>query len=103
MEVFVALPVALQALLIGLALLGLAIGLRWVAARRPRPYVPSPVKLPVETKAADAGVLVAQPGGRLIFVNERAREYFGLNGQTPNLHQMAQQARPGETFLELFV
>src|SRR5574337_1100586 len=104
MELPASLPLAIALLAVGAVFVGLTVaGLRWFAARRPPPYVASPVKLPVERQPADTAVLVAQPGGRVLFVNERARQFFGLNGEEANLWHMAQRARPSETFLELFV
>ncbi len=104
MELAASLPLAIATLTLGAVLLGLTVvGLRWLAARRPEPHVASPVKLPVERRPADTAVLVAQPGGRVLFANDRARQFFGLNGEDPNLWRMAQRARPADTFLELFV
>ncbi|MGH2523689.1 MAG: hypothetical protein ACRDH2_14390, partial [Anaerolineales bacterium] len=96
-------PTAIAAILLGAGLLGLLlISLRLFAARWVRARVTSPVALPVDTEGIEAGVLLAQ-GGRVLFANERAREFFGLNGQTPNLERLAQKAQPAETFRELFL
>src|SRR5204863_7771317 len=40
-------------------------------------------------------------GGQVLFVNHRARQFFGMDGQEPNLWRMAQQTQPLDTFLEL--
>jgi PAS domain S-box-containing protein len=102
MELAASLPLAVATLALGAVLLVLtAAGLRWLAARRPLPVVASPVRLPVESQAPDTAVLVVQPGGRVLFANERAQQFFGLNGEAPNLSRMAQRVRPSETFLEL--
>jgi PAS domain S-box-containing protein len=104
MEPAASLPLAIALLAVGAILLGLTVvGLRWFAARRPVPHVASPVRLPVEHQPADTGVLVVQAGGRVLFVNDRAKQFFGLDGEDPNLWRMAQRARPADTFLELFV
>jgi len=104
MELAASLPLAIAILTVGAIFLGLTVvGLRWFAARQPPPYVASPVKLPVERQPADTAVLVAQPGGRVLFVNDRAKQVFDLNGEDPNLWRLAQRARPSDTFLELFV
>src|SRR5574341_1003566 len=103
MELVASLPLAIAILTVGAVFLGLTVaGLRWFAARRPPPYVASPVRLPVERQPTDTAVLVAQPGGRVLFVNDRAKQFFGLDGEDPNLWRMAQRARPSDTFLELF-
>lgn len=94
---------AVWSIALGLGLLALVwFGLQMLAPRRPLVHLPSPVTLPVEPDP-DTGVVVAQqPGGRVVFANERARKFFGLNGDTPNLEAMSRRVRPTDTFLELF-
>lgn len=49
----------------------------------------------------DAALLI-QPGGRVVFANEEAREWFGLGPEElPHLEYLARRARPRETFLSL--
>ena len=51
--------------------------------------------------SADA-LLVAQGQGKVIYANESARQWLGMNGGTPHLEQIAQIAQPTNSFLELF-
>ncbi len=93
---------ALAAIGLGTGLLVVALAaLRVLTLRTPFAYVASPVSVPVEPDA-ESGVLVAQAGGRVLFVNERAREFFGLDGAAANPVNMARQVRPSDTFLQLF-
>ena len=106
MELFSSLPLAIGVILLGAGLLAVTgLSLRWLAARRPAPIVASPV-LPLRAvahEANDTGVLVVETGsgGRLLFVNERARQFFGLDSQTPNLERLARQVEPPEALWEL--
>ncbi len=47
-------------------------------------------------------MIVARPGGRVDYVNARGRDWFQMDGETPDLNRMAQSARPRDLFLELF-
>src|SRR5690606_6787514 len=49
---------------------------------------------------ASSGVLVAEPGGRLV-ANAPARALFGLNGEQPSLSVVLQQTQPADRLLEL--
>src|SRR5712692_1934477 len=101
MELPTTLPTAMAAILVGAGLLGaVLLSLRWIKARWLQPHIASPVTLPLE-REAEEGVLVTQAGGHVLFVNKRARQFFGMDGQEPNLWHMAQQAQPLDTFLEL--
>src|SRR6185436_14124670 len=92
---------AMIAILIGAGLLGVVIAsLRWIKAGWLQPHVASPVTLPLE-RESDTGLLMTQAGGQVLFVNQRARQFFGMDGQEPNLWRMAQQTQPLDTFLEL--
>ena len=49
-----------------------------------------------------AAALVIQEGGRLVEINELARQMFHIpGGQIPDLEQLARQIKPTELFLEL--
>jgi PAS domain S-box-containing protein len=106
MQSVATLPTAIAATALGLGLLGLVwLVLRltgrssaWTAAR-----VPPPVTLPVEHGEAEAAVLWAEAGGRLKFVNDRARELFGLRGPLPTMWQLARKVQPAEAFEGLLV
>src|SRR5579859_4934279 len=47
-------------------------------------------------------VIVAEGRGHIVFVNDKARLWFGMNGGEPNLEVLAEQAHPADNFLELF-
>ncbi len=47
-------------------------------------------------------VIVAEGHGHLVFANDKARSWFGMDGGEPNLELMAQRAQPAEPFIELF-
>jgi PAS domain S-box-containing protein len=51
---------------------------------------------------SDDAVLVSREHGQLVFVNERARSWLGMNGGQPSLEHIAAQAQPADNFLELF-
>jgi PAS domain S-box-containing protein len=97
-------PTALAAIFVGLALLGLmALSLRWFQARGPKPiaHLPSPVSMTSDVQP-EAAVVVAERGGRVVFANERARQFFGLNGELPSLGRLLRQANPADGLLGLF-
>ncbi|HEX2908220.1 MAG TPA: GAF domain-containing protein, partial [Phototrophicaceae bacterium] len=50
----------------------------------------------------DDAILVSREHGQLVYINDRARGWIGLNGGEPNLELIAQLAQPTESFLELF-
>lgn len=86
----------------GAGLLGGTLGLGlWFARRQLRPVVAAPVALPAEYAQANAGVLLTR-GSRIEFVNERAKEFFDLNGQLPRLERLRQKVQPAEEFMALF-
>ncbi len=58
--------------------------------------------VPVNLVDSSDAVLVAEGRGRLVFANQKARAWFGMNGDEPNLEAIAQQAQPAASFLELF-
>src|SRR4051812_43850602 len=98
-------PTALAAILLGAALLALAIfGLRWVRLRGPRlrtgatAGAHAPVTMPADPPP-DTGVVVAERGGRVVFANARARQFYGLNGDLPTLGQLLRQTEPRDPFL----
>ena len=98
------LPTAVAALVVGVALLALmALGLRWFQSRglRPAEYLPSPVSVADEVPP-ETGVVVAERGGQVVFANERARLFFGLNGELPSLGRLLRQTEPADNLLGLF-
>ncbi|MBN1203181.1 MAG: GAF domain-containing protein [Anaerolineae bacterium] len=63
---------------------------------RPRPVVP------VNLMDSDEAVLVAEGRGRIVYANDLARQWFGMNGGVPNLALMAQMVHPPDTLHDLF-
>lgn len=47
-------------------------------------------------------VLVSREPGQLVYANPSARIWLGMNGDEPNLEQIARLAHPADSFLELF-
>jgi PAS domain S-box-containing protein len=90
-----------------LALAGvLILGLTWLVLRAlPRLKSSSATQtnppLPVNVNHHDEAVLLIQSGGRVAYVNQKARELFNLWDEPPNLERLARKARPSEAFLSL--
>src|SRR5262249_43335566 len=40
--------------------------------------------------------------GQVVYANELARSWLGMNGSSPHLEHIAQMAQPSDSFLELF-
>src|SRR5689334_19367401 len=47
-------------------------------------------------------VLISREHGQIIYANDAARRWVGMNGGDPNLEAMAAKASPSDSFLELF-
>ena len=56
----------------------------------------------IPAASTDDAILVSREHGQLIYVNDRARHWLGMNGGQPNLEYVARQAQPTDSFLELF-
>jgi PAS domain S-box-containing protein len=75
------------------------------ATARVRPLVQngtpeSPLK--VQIGESEEAILLVKPGGRVLFINDRTRQLFGLaKDEKPNLERMARSTRPGDAFLGL--
>jgi PAS domain S-box-containing protein len=54
---------------------------------------------PAETNSSGEAVLLVQEGGRVVYINAQAREWFELGDDEPNLERLARRARPSDTFL----
>ncbi len=63
----------------------------------------APVSIDPALATNEDAVLVSREHGQLIYVNERARRWVGLNGGDPNLEYIAQMVQPADSFLELFL
>ena len=64
---------------------------------QPQRKAPVPLHLPKHSEA----VLLVQPGGRVAYINQQARELFNLWEEEPNLERLARRAQPSEAFLNL--
>ena len=58
--------------------------------------------VPLNLMDNESGVIVAEGRGHLVYVNDLARDWFGLNSGEPNLAILAGRAQPSELFHELF-
>ncbi|KPK50589.1 MAG: hypothetical protein AMS22_11960, partial [Thiotrichales bacterium SG8_50] len=62
----------------------------------------TPAAIPTDLPSHENAVLLVQPGGRVAFINEQARQWFNLlENETPNLERLARNTRPTEAFLNL--
>lgn len=57
--------------------------------------------VPMSLLSSDDAVIVAEGRGHVVFANESARRWLGLDSETPTLTVMARQVRPAETFYDL--
>ncbi len=94
--------------LILLALAFLMPVLAVVASRRAfrKSSLPSPSASPLpsldSTSQSGEAILLIQPGGRVEYINDLAREWFGLRpDELPDLEILARRTRPSEDFLRL--
>jgi PAS domain S-box-containing protein len=96
-------PAALGLLLI---LMGIAFTLLILAITRvlprlqPTTSTPPPLASP-EVAPHHEAVLLIQSGGRVVYMNQAAREWFNVWEDEPNLESLARRARPSQTFLML--
>jgi PAS domain S-box-containing protein len=58
--------------------------------------------VPVNLTDNENGVIVSEGRGHLVFINDKARAWFGMNGNDPNLETLAELVQPPESFIELF-
>ncbi|MBN1681453.1 MAG: GAF domain-containing protein [Anaerolineae bacterium] len=65
------------------------------AAVESRPIVP------VNLMESDEAVVVAEGRGRVVYANDLARSWFGMDGGMPNLALMAQMVQPVDTLHDL--
>ncbi len=95
---------------IGLLLTGLVlVALVWGVLRllpRSRPSSQEDLIRPIVDgrNGRDEAVLLIRRGGRVDYINDLAREWFGLRqDEYPDLERLAQRARPADDFLSLCV
>ncbi len=100
---FSAFPIGITLLFVGLAFLMLA----YLLARLfPRLFSASArainqADLDLDVPKHEDATLVIQPGGRVVFMNDAARNEFDVWEQTPNLERLARRTRPENVFLSL--
>lgn len=90
--------------LVGAALLGLLPVLLRILPRKSKPSAQLETQLGKVTDVSphENAVFLVQPGGRVIYINQQARQWFGIADQeSPNLERMARRARPADAFLGL--
>ena len=57
-----------------------------------------------QTTNSNESVLIVQPGGRVEYINDLGREWFGLRADEPSdLERLIRRARPAEDLLNLCV
>lgn len=97
-------PYSLGILFVALALVFWGI-VRLLAGLVPRmrPAIAvKPMPVPESVMRHQEAVLVIQAGGRLVSMNEHARQVFRLlESETPDLERLARRVRPSEVFLQL--
>src|SRR5688572_29409176 len=55
-----------------------------------------------DTTNSNESILIIQPGGRVEYINEMAREWFGLRADEPtDLERLIRRARPAEDLLNI--
>ena len=57
--------------------------------------------VPVNLLESDEAVLVAADRGRIVFANDQARRWFGIDGGTPSLNLISQLIQPRESLPDL--
>ncbi len=93
--------------LISIALILLAIVLASVWLRRLPDSAPAAVQVSSSQNFStisntNEAVITVQPGGRVDYINDLARDWFGLReGEDPELERLIRKARPAEDFLNL--
>lgn len=97
-------PIALG---IALLIIGLAFILLIFLLLRilPKLHIPAKSTTPApslpDLTQHNEGVLLVQHGGRVTYLNQRARELFNLWGEEPNIESLARRTRPSSKFLSL--
>jgi PAS domain-containing protein len=59
--------------------------------------------VPPDSTHTNEAILIVQAGGRVEYINNLAREWFGLHPEEPtDLERLVRRARPAEELLNLF-
>ncbi len=75
--------------------------LRAVPKIRPISQTQKPPPISPDLSAHSNGVLMVRQGGRISYLNEKARSWFSIWDEEPNLERMARRTRPSNIFLGL--
>lgn len=101
---FAGLDVSVWLISIALVLLAVVLGVVWLRrwSGNASPVVQTASSnFPLNSNSNEA-VITIQPGGRVDYINELAREWFGLReGEEPELERLIRKTRPAEDFLNL--
>ncbi|MBI5957302.1 MAG: GAF domain-containing protein, partial [Chloroflexi bacterium] len=62
---------------------------------------PSRPVVPLNLMDSPEAVIVAEGRGRIVYINDATRQWFGLDGGTPNLTLMSQRIQPSDSLLDL--
>lgn len=100
---------ALSPIVLGILLLLLGAGfftatliaLRITPRLQPAAKTPAPPPALKPNSPLNEAVLLVQSGGRVIYINQAAREWFNVWEEEPNLESLARRTRPSEAFLTL--
>ncbi len=79
----------------------------WVRQRQALGFIPTVDARQTDPEfpmaSGDDAVLVSRDTGQLLYMNERAHHWLGMNGGEPSLEVVAAMAQPADNFLGLFV
>lgn len=102
---FAGLDVSIWLISIALVLLAVVLAVVWLRrlpGNSPLASQPSSPQVFSTISNTNEAVITIQPGGRVDYINELARNWFGLrDGEDPELERLIRKARPAEDFLNL--
>jgi PAS domain S-box-containing protein len=99
---FGSIPLGIALIFLGiLFFVGALIFVRLISGRINMRGKISPSSISQELPEHQEAVMVIQPGGRVSYLNQAAREKFKVWQETPNLERLARQTRPIDAFLSL--
>jgi PAS domain S-box-containing protein len=77
------------------------ISLSAVTGKKPNLHKSVQIPLSMDLPAHDHAVIMVEQGGRVLYSNQRAGEWFNLQNENMDLESMARAAEPSEAFLSL--
>ena len=99
------LDVSIWLISIALVLLLVVLAVLWLRRLPGNSFSVPPVSSqnsPTGSNTTNEAVITVQPGGRVDYINELAREWFGLrDSEEPELEKLIRKTRPAEDFLNL--